>query len=318
VSTRDQPLVTVVIPAYNHEACVARALHSVLAQSYPNIELIVVDDGSTDRTWEVIQHVHSTSGHPFQLYSHSNRGVSATLNSAIRRSTGTFIAPLASDDWYVVDKIERQVNLFLALASTVGVVHSSSYNDFGDGHVVATHGQFRPAVGACLRELLACEVGVVAPTCMFRRAVYESVGGFDESMVAEDVDFYVGVAARGYHFAYDPAPLVYKTVTGSNLGAQIGRWADVHHRTLRKYADRFSEAEYTALSNALHAHLGRIGAGAGNLGLSLTAYAALARASRSMRPYLHFGREAARYLLLSTLPASLRHRLRRLRATRSR
>jgi cellulose synthase/poly-beta-1,6-N-acetylglucosamine synthase-like glycosyltransferase len=195
-------------------------------------------------------------------------------------------------------------------------VHASSYLDFGDGRVVETHGQFRPAIGACLRELISLDAGLVPPTCMFRRAAFDRVGGFDEGMVAEDVDFYVGMAAHGYLFAYDPAPLVYKTVTRNSLGAQIERWFDVHHRTLQKYADHFTPEECVEISNSIFAHLGRTAAGAGRLRLSLRAYSSLAKESGSVQPYLQFGSVAARHAVLSVLPAWLRHRIRVARVRR--
>jgi alpha-1,3-rhamnosyltransferase len=310
----DRPLVSVIMPAYNHEAYVERAIRSVVGQTYRNIELIVVDDGSTDRTWDVIRRVRAATGEAFQIYSRSNHGVAATLNFGIQRSAGAFVAPLASDDAFVPEKTEWQLALFAASGPQVGLVHGSSYIDFGQGRIVASHGQFRPAVGACLRDLITQDAGVVSTTCMFRRAAYNRAGGFDESMVAEDVDFYVGLAACGYHFAYDPTPLVKKTVVPGSLGSRIDLSFDVHHRTLRKHADRFTPEEYRELSNAIFAHLGRVAAGAGRLGLSLRAYSALAKERRSLHPYLQFGAVAARRAVLSVLPAWIRHRLRQARA----
>src|SRR3712207_2174689 len=82
------PLVSVIIPAFNHERLVARAIESVLGQSYSAIDLVVVDDGSSDDTWRVIQEVHARSVNTFRIFTKQNQGVSATLNYGVARSSG--------------------------------------------------------------------------------------------------------------------------------------------------------------------------------------------------------------------------------------
>ncbi|HEX8272058.1 MAG TPA: glycosyltransferase family A protein [Longimicrobiaceae bacterium] len=310
------PLVSVVIPAYNHAPYVERSIRSVLDQTYGSIELIVVDDGSTDDTWDVIQRVHAASGGSFMIYRKPNGGVSSTLNFGIRRSSGVYVAVLASDDYFALEKIERQVELFLASPPVVGMVHSNAYDDFGGGKLVSTQGRYTPAVGACFRELLSLQVGAVAPTAMFRRDAYDRVGGFDESLAAEDVDFYVGLAAKGYEFRHDPAPLVYKTVTGQNLTARVDRSFACHLATLSKHAQLLSPEERLHVENAIYRAMGRSAAGAGMLRLSWQAYSSLAVRTRSVRPYLSFLNRSARHLVLSFLPGNVRHVLRDVRDSR--
>lgn len=311
-----QPLVSVIIPAYNHEAYVERAIRSVLDQTYPNVELVVVDDGSKDRTWEAVGRVHAATGGGFRKFTKANQGVSATLNFGIRESAGELVAFLASDDYYAPEKIERQVGLFLDSPPEVGIVHSNAYNDFGNGRLVSTRGQYAPATGACFRELISLRVGVVAPTVMVRRDAYERVGGFDENLVAEDVDFYVGLAARGYEFRHDPAPLLYKTVTGQNLSMRVDHSFDSHFATLAKYGDLLPVKEREEVENAIYQAMGRAAAGAGMLGLSWRSYSALAARTRSIRPYLGFLNRSARHLVLALLPGGVRHALREARDSR--
>jgi alpha-1,3-rhamnosyltransferase len=311
---REQPLVSVVIAAYNQEGLVERAVRSVLDQTYPRVELVVVDDGSRDRTWEVVSRLQRESARPFRAFTKPNEGVSRTLNFGIGHTSGPLIALLAADDHYLPDKLERQVRLFAEAGPRTGLVHSSAYMDHGGGAaLVDTHGTFVPASGACFDALITMEARVTAPTATFRREAYLEAGGFDETLVAEDVDFYVALAAHGWEFRYDPTPTVVKTVTGKNLGGRIERWYDVHFQTLAKYADRLSAAEYARVENHIWEHMGRICAGAGRLGLSWKAYSTLARRTGSVAPYLDFAGRAARHVTLSAVPGPVRHGLRAVR-----
>ncbi len=312
------PLVSVIVPAYNHENTVVRALESVLNQTYPRVELVVIDDGSRDTTLSRVRSFREQVRGCFAIYSKPNGGVSSALNFGIAQSTGEFIALLASDDYYAVDKIQRQVELITQLGARVALVHSAGYDVDTSGKIVSNSGRYRPAEGSCLAGILALESRIVAPSVMFRRAAYDAIGGFDETMVAEDVDFHAAIAAAGYEFAYDPTPLVFKTVGESNLGAQIHRWFDVHHRTLRKYQDRFSQNEVTRISVSIYRHLGATAAGAGNLELSLKAFWKAGREAKSCVPMVQFLALAGRHAILSSLPSSARHYLRRVRAVFSR
>jgi alpha-1,3-rhamnosyltransferase len=111
MQTPDQdglPLVSVIIPTYNHEAYVEAAVRSVLAQTYPNVELIVVDDASGDRTPEIVEALSREHGFTF-VRNAANMGVNGTAMRAWELSKGAYLGGLASDDMIVPDKIERQV-----------------------------------------------------------------------------------------------------------------------------------------------------------------------------------------------------------------
>jgi len=120
------PLITIVIPAFNRERYVARAVESVLSQTYQNIEVIVVDDGSTDGTIKALE--------PFagriHLICQTHRGVSAARNAAIRAGRGQWIAFLDSDDWWKPSKLERQVRLIEKYA--VKMCFTRSETDSGE------------------------------------------------------------------------------------------------------------------------------------------------------------------------------------------
>src|SRR5476651_469928 len=102
-----QPLVSVIIASYNHGPYIEQSILSVLGQTYPNIELLVVDDGSSDDSVERIRRLQSEHGFDFQVQ--ENQGLTRTLNGAIARSKGSLIAPFGSDDIMLPDRIAIQV-----------------------------------------------------------------------------------------------------------------------------------------------------------------------------------------------------------------
>jgi alpha-1,3-rhamnosyltransferase len=105
-------LITVVVPCFNHSDYVARAVVSVLNQSYKNIELVVIDDGSVDNSVNVLKQLQDK--HVFNLIEQQNSGVCKTLNRAIREAaSGRYIALLASDDFWHEDKLKLQMEILL-------------------------------------------------------------------------------------------------------------------------------------------------------------------------------------------------------------
>jgi glycosyltransferase involved in cell wall biosynthesis len=106
-STPSEPLVSVVMPAYNVAWCIGRAVDSVLAQDFRPCELIVVNDGSTDGTGALLERY----GTAITVINQENRGMSAARNAGIRRARGTYVAFLDADDWWLAGKLSRQVAL---------------------------------------------------------------------------------------------------------------------------------------------------------------------------------------------------------------
>ena len=119
------PLISVVIPAYNHEKYVQECIESVIAQTYKNVELIVIDDGSKDNTWNKICELKEKCEKRFVnviFETQKNQGTCITLNKLIDYSKGDFVAIIASDDKYLPNAIELLYN-YLAEHSDVGLVH---------------------------------------------------------------------------------------------------------------------------------------------------------------------------------------------------
>lgn len=197
----------------------------------------------------------------------------------------------------------------------MGMTHTNGMEQREDGSAaVDLRGSYRPAQGKCFRELVAREVTAIASSVMVRRSVFDEVEGFDAEMVGEDLDFYAAVAAHGYAIGFDPTPLMVKSARGDSLGSKVELFFADPFKTLAKYRDHFSLAEYRAMEDGFYAGMGRAAAGVGKLGTSWGAYATLSRRRRSVVPLLEFAVRNARHRILASVPGSWRSQLRRLRA----
>lgn len=310
-----QPLVSVVIPAYNHERYVERAIRSVVNQTYSPIELVVVDDGSTDGTLEEIKRVQRENGWNFRIIAKRNGGVSSALNAGMAASNGEYLAILASDDWFLPEKTARQVAMLEEAGPRMGMAHTNGLEQAEDGRTaVDLRGTYRPAEGHCFHDLVARKVTAIAPSVMIRRAAFDEVGGFDESLVGEDLDFYAAVAAYGYSIGFDPTPQIVKSAREDNLGTKVELFFNDPFITLTKYRDRFTPAEYRAMEDGFYAGMGRAAAGVGRFGTSWRSYATLARRRRSFGPLTECIVRMGRHFILTAVPPSWRAHLRRARA----
>ena len=118
----DKALVSVIIPAFNAAANIRQTLNSVLAQTYQEIEVIVVDDGSSDATSAIVEEFVARDPR-FQLVRQSNAGVGAARNTAIRKARGKYIAPLDADDFWFPEKLEKQVACIEQCGDETGLVY---------------------------------------------------------------------------------------------------------------------------------------------------------------------------------------------------
>ena len=194
------PKIAVIIPLYNRADFIAQTIQSVLNQTYPNIELIVVDDGSTDNSRNVLKQFEGK----IRILEHSgrvNKGQSAAINLGIKSSESNYVAILDSDDLFAPEKIQLQVE-FLGKNTEVGLVYGNGYNIDEKGK------KLYPIYSADHREhskpervLLDCYINVPSNS-LVRRSIFEQVGEFDESMrSAQDHDMAIRLA-EVTQFAY--------------------------------------------------------------------------------------------------------------------
>ena len=222
-----QPLVSIIIPCYNAREWVDEAIESCLDQTYPNVEIVVVDDGSTDGSLEVIRRYLPR----IRLETGPNGGGNSARNRGFALSTGEYIQYLDADDYLEADKIARQVR-FLEETKADAVYgdfrHRRHLADGGlsylDGIQVAG---VQEDIIASLLSFWGAQINGGA--ILYRRQAVNQVGGWDETLrAAQDTDFLACVALSGAKILYQPGCyFVYRkygavTITTSNLG----RWLE--------------------------------------------------------------------------------------------
>jgi glycosyltransferase involved in cell wall biosynthesis len=204
-------LVTVVVPAYNAARTIGETLRSVRGQSHRNLEILVVDDGATDETAEIVR-AHAVEDPRVRLLTQSNAGVAAARNRGIAEARGEFVATVDADDLWRWDKVERQLIAFAEAGDSVGLVYSWYARIDGRGDVIKM-ASVHPR-GRDLLEALALRNFVGnGSSPMFRRSLAQAIGGYDPTLRArnaqgcEDWRFYFQAAER-CDFALIPDYLV--------------------------------------------------------------------------------------------------------------
>ena len=250
-----QPRVSVIIPAFNAGSLLRDALDSVAAQTYRDLEVVVVDDGSTDAASVAI--VDEAARRPATtIVRTANRGPAAARNTAIGRSRGAYILPLDADDTLAPTFLTRTTAV-LDGEPDVGICFTW-VGLTGGHHGIWRTGEFSPQalVGRCTLPV----------TALYRRALWDDVGGYDESFTegSEDWDFWLGAVARGWTARGLPEVLMsYRRSAGSRerrargreASAQIMRRLVTKHRAL--YEAHLEDAlaglytEYTTVASAL-------------------------------------------------------------------
>ncbi|HVD99424.1 MAG TPA: glycosyltransferase [Cytophagaceae bacterium] len=209
------PLVSIICLCYNHEKFLEEALLSLLAQDYPNKEIIIVDDRSTDGSVVVIEKLIRQYPEIVFIRHEVNLGNCTSFNQAFERSKGSFIIDFATDDVMLPEMISKQVNLFLSLPQNYGVVYSDAEIISEEGKLLGYHhrGTSKASLhpeGDVFKEVLK-QYFICPPTMMMRRAVLERTHGYDATLAYEDFNFWI-VSARDFFYAFIPEALVKRRV----------------------------------------------------------------------------------------------------------
>ena len=253
------PLVSVIIPAYNAEKTIRRALESVRLQDYAPIEIIVVNDASHDGTAAVVE---SFGELEIRLINRSaNGGASAATNTGVHRASGEYVAFLDADDEWLPGKLHKQVALISAnpqmtFVSCGGLFISSS------GEVRQEFGMKIPAVSSDLWRKLLADTHVAKPCVLARRTALLQVGDFDETLpMAEDQDMWIRLASVG-DVGIVLEPLVHVHDTPNSLtkthARRIAEWViPMVERNLERLKCRLAETDVKRILGERHSTLGR-------------------------------------------------------------
>ncbi|MEJ7848404.1 MAG: glycosyltransferase [Pyrinomonadaceae bacterium] len=234
--------ISVIIPTYNYGRFICQAIEGVLAQSCPAAEVIVVDDGSTDGTDEVVKEFDDRVRYIRQ----ENHGVCAARNKGVEHSSGDFIAFADADDIWMPEKLEKQLAKF-AEDDEIGLVHCGMREfDSDTGETVTMH--LEGAEGMVADQLLLWEnpvVNVSGTAIVVTRKAFNKVGGFDTEMkVGEDWDFCYRVA-RKFKVGFVPVALVEYRSHGANAHNNV---AEMERGMTRFYEKAFASADADVLA----------------------------------------------------------------------
>lgn len=198
------PLVSVLVPAYNHQEYIEETLVSIRDEGYENLEIVVVDDGSTDETWERITSWASANRDAVPLVSmrQENRGLTRTLNGLLDLGRGEYAAVVASDDRLLPGGIAARVAFLEARPHLSAVIGDCRVID-ADGRVISDRGVGfgHPLAPRRMQDDPAGEIvgrwGVPGPVILYRRQRVRQIGGYAEDLLLEDWDLYLRLASLG-------------------------------------------------------------------------------------------------------------------------
>lgn len=222
----NQPLVTVICTCYNHEKYVLDALNSVINQVYQNIQLIIVNDNSTDNSNEVILNWQTQNSHIRFIQNKINLGITESFNNAYKYAKGDYLIDLAADDILLPDCIKLQIETF----------NNSKYNNlalvYGNAIVVNQQGDFeryffprledgsllkKPPTGDIYKYIISDVHSLCSVTAMMRTEFFDYLGGYDTNLYFEDLDYWIR-ASRKFNFDFTNDILVKKRVLKNSLG----------------------------------------------------------------------------------------------------
>jgi glycosyltransferase involved in cell wall biosynthesis len=221
----ETPAVSVVIPAHNAAWCVGKALDSVLAQDFRDLEVIVIDDGSTDDTASVL----AGYGHAIRIVRQPNGGLSSARNAGIREARGEFVAFLDADDWWLPGKLGRQVGLMrdrpeLGFSSTAARVEDPQGQLVNIWACAQWQGPFLAHLFGSNADVAGSGSAVIA-----RRELFQQAGGFDESLRSlEDIDMWMRLAAEAdYACLEEPLAVILKRPGSMSRNLEVMREAAI-------------------------------------------------------------------------------------------
>ena len=217
---RINPKVSIILPSFNRAYLLPRAIKSILNQTFQDFELIIVDDGSSDNTEEVL---NSFKDKRIIYIRHDrNKGASAARNTGLKVASGEYIAFQDSDDEWIPDKLEKQIKVFEAAPSEVGVVYTSFWKYLNNNEkIYIPNPKIKLKEKYIFKELLKHNF-IGLPTAIIRKECFEKVGRFDEELSClEDWDLFIRIS-RYYQFMFIDEPLLLSYYTPGSVNEQEG------------------------------------------------------------------------------------------------
>lgn len=219
----NQPLVSVVIACYNHEHFVQDCIQSIIDQTYENIELIIIDDGSKDRSVEKIQEMIFACEKRFKRFEfryRPNKGLSRTLNEALVWCEGEYYSPFASDDMMCSDKIKSQIEIFLK-DENINIEGVFGGYELIDNTNKIIDVKLKKGRSYTFNDLLIHNFDLPAPTALLRLESVIRLGGYNEELKIEDWYMWLKLTESGAELLYVSQILVKYRSHGNNISKNL-------------------------------------------------------------------------------------------------
>jgi glycosyltransferase involved in cell wall biosynthesis len=225
----DDPAISIVMPAYNAESFICESIESVLDQTLTGFELIIVEDGSSDRTWEIVQKYASEDQRITAMRNDTNMGIARTLNRGISVARAALIGRLDADDIAVPDRFERQLAMMRAHPDIV-VVGSNALHINENNQILGLSIAGPTSIEDFHQRRAAGKITMVLDgTSVIRRSIFQLAGRYDPAMdAAPEVDLHSRMAEYGVVVALDEPLVLYRLHTGSNVDATFFAGRLVH------------------------------------------------------------------------------------------
>lgn len=234
--SESQPLVSILIPCYNHESFVKDCIQSVIEQDYENIELLIIDDGSTDNSVEVIKKmipVCQSRFKRFEFINRPNKGLCATLNEALKWCSGKYFAAIASDDILVKNKTTIQVQF---LENNRNIIASFGSIQAIDSNSIKLKPSIAPNRLYTFKDVILKNGAIYSPTQMIRTHVIKEVGGYPENILIEDWYMWLKLSQLGYLHSSDKIFAFYRRHS-SNTSSRIPEIQEARFQILELFKD---------------------------------------------------------------------------------
>lgn len=263
----ETPLISVIMPCYNHEKYVEQGIRSVFAQPYKDLELIAIDDGSRDGTPEIIRRLGEEYGFTYELQK-VNRGVCHTLNKAIDLARGRYIKFLASDDFLhdqsisdFIAHMEGDPRIEACFGDLVEVDKNGAKIGFLKSGIQRVFRQNFPIDNVTNISVdMAIQISpILGPSYLFRKSLLKSFGRFDETQIVEDWDLFLHLVSHSKTIAYLPAIAGYYrrfSPQDKPIRRDNRRWFFSDLKTIEKYQEYATRASFeSAIKKIVKLHV---------------------------------------------------------------
>ena len=232
------PKVSVVVPSFNHAPFIETTLSSIFNQTHEPAQLLVIDDGSSDGSPQIIERVLQDCPFPSELISRSNQGLCATLNEGLARTNGDYFAYLSSDDVWLPEFLEARVSLLESTPEAV-LGYGHCYLIDAANQIIDCTLDWAPYSDGNAREMLLKQTfAPMSPTVLYRRSSLENERWHEHAKL-EDYDLYLRLSTKG-DFAFDPRVLSAWRQHGHNTSQDFSWMIDARLSAQCRVADRLS------------------------------------------------------------------------------